>query len=88
MNFDQAVAYLRTEIISDREKTAQLEIYTDDGVKAWLNGKLVHSNNISRGIQEEPDTVDVTLKKGMNHLMLKVTDDVLAWGAIVRLTER
>ncbi len=85
MNFDQAVAYLRTEIISDREKTAQLEIYTDDGVKAWLNGKLVHSNNISRGIQEEPDTVTVTLKKGTNHLMLKVTDDILWWGAIVRL---
>lgn len=85
MNFDQTVAYLRTEIVSDAEKSAQLEIYTDDGVKAWLNGKLVHSNNISRGIQEEPDTVTVTLRKGTNHLMLKVTDDVLSWGAIVRL---
>jgi hypothetical protein len=87
MNFDQAVAYLRTEIISDREKTAKLEIYSDDGVKAWLNGKLVHSNNISRGIPEEPDTVAITLKEGTNHLMLKVTDDVLDWGAIVRLQE-
>jgi len=87
MNFDQAAGYLRTEIISDREKTVQLEIYTDDGVKAWLNGKIVHSNNISRGIQEEPDTVEVTLKKGTNYLMLKVTDDVVSWGAIVRLQE-
>ena len=83
--YDQMVAYLRTKIVSDAEKPARLEIYSDDGVKAWLNGKLVHSINISRGIQEEPDTVAITLKEGTNHLMLKVTDDIWAWGAIVRL---
>jgi len=83
--YDQTVAYLRTEIISDKERPARLEIYSDDGVKAWLNGKLVHSINISRGIQDEPDTVDITLKEGNNHLMLKVTDDIWGWGAIVRL---
>ena len=82
---DQMVAYLRTEIVSDAEKPARLEIYSDDGVKTWFNGKLVYSINISRGIQEEPDTVAVTLRKGTNHLMLKVTDDVWSWGAIVRL---
>ena len=83
--YDQMVAYLRTEIVSDAEKPARLEIYSDDGVKAWLNGKLVHSINISRGIAEEPDKVAVTLKEGTNHLMLKVIDDIWAWGAIVRL---
>ena len=82
---DQMAAYLRTEIVSDAQKPAHLEIYSDDGVKAWLNGKLVHSINISRGIQEEPDTVAVTLKEGTNHLMLKVIDDIWGWGAIVRL---
>jgi len=29
--------------------------------------------------------VAVTLQKGNNHLMLKVTDDVWSWGAIIRL---
>ncbi|UCG56236.1 MAG: hypothetical protein JSU70_15375 [Phycisphaerales bacterium] len=82
---DWMVAYLRTEIVSEAEKPAQLEIYTDDGVKAWLNGKLIHANNINRGIPEEPDTVTVTLQKGANHLMLKVTDNIRAWGAIVRV---
>jgi len=82
---DQMAAYLRTEIVSDAQKPARLEIYSDDGVKAWLNGKLVHANNINRGIPEKPDTVAVTLRKGTNHLMLKVTDDVWSWGAIVQL---
>ncbi|TKJ37123.1 MAG: hypothetical protein CEE38_09500 [Planctomycetes bacterium B3_Pla] len=85
LRIDQSVTYLRTEIISDAQKPARLEIYTDDGVKAWLNGKIIHENNISRGIPEQPDTVDVTLKEGVNHLMLKVTEYVMGSRAIVRL---
>jgi hypothetical protein len=87
LHLDQAVTYLRTEIMSDREKPAHLEIYTDDGVKAWLNGNVIHENNNSRGIPEVPDTVTVTLKEGTNKLMLKVTEDIWGSGAIVRLRD-
>ncbi|HEC02955.1 MAG TPA: hypothetical protein ENI81_05400 [Phycisphaerales bacterium] len=87
MHFNHSVAYLRTEIASDRQKPARLEIYTDDGVKAWLNDKLIHENNVSRGIPDQPDTVNVTLKQGVNHLMLKVTEDVMGSRAIARLVE-
>ena len=73
--------------MSDMEKQARLEIYTDDGVKVWLNGKVVHSDNNSHGIPEEPDTVAVTLKEGSNRLMLKVTEDIWGSGAIVRLRD-
>ncbi len=82
---DQMVAYLRTRIDCAAERSARLEIYTDDGVKAWLNGELIHANNVSRGIPEQPDAVAVTLKQGTNELMLKVTDDVWSWGAVVRV---
>lgn len=85
LHFDQSVAYLRTEIASDRQKPARLEVYSDDGVKAWLNGKLIHENNVNRGIQEGSDTVNVTLKQGVNDLMLKVTEDIWGSRAIVRL---
>lgn len=81
---DQRVAYLRTEIQSDREKTTFLEIFSDDGVKVWLNDQLVHTNNLNRGIQPNPDVVEVTLKQGVNHLLLKVTQDTGPWGAVVR----
>ena len=83
----ESVSYLRTEIISDMQKQARLEIYTDDGVKAWLNDKLIHENNVSRGIPDQPDTVNVTLKEGVNHLQLKVTEYVMGSRAIVRLVE-
>jgi HEAT repeat protein len=84
---EQRVAYLRTKIDSDAERTVRLEIFSDDGVKAWLNGSLVHANNCLRPIPANPDTADVTLKKGVNHLMLKVTQNNMPWGAIVRLRE-
>jgi hypothetical protein len=87
MQFNDSVAYLRTEITSDTQKPARLEIYTDDGVKAWLNGKLIHENNVGRGIPDKPDVVNVTLKRGVNRLMLKVTEYVMGSQAIVRLAE-
>ncbi|MBP7051996.1 MAG: HEAT repeat domain-containing protein [Phycisphaerae bacterium] len=84
---EQKVAYLRTSIESAETKTVTLQIFSDDGVKAWLNGKVVHSNNTARPILAEPDRANVTLDKGLNTLMLKVTQNNLPWGAIVRIKE-
>jgi len=82
---EQRVAYLRTTIESEASQPARLELYTDDGVKAWLNGTLVHANNTARPIMPQPDTVNVTLQQGTNVLLLKITQNNLPWGAIVRL---
>jgi hypothetical protein len=79
------VAYLRTTIPSDRDQVLRLDIRSDDAVKAWLNGQLIHANNTMRGIDVGPDAITVKLKKGTNHLMLKVTQDLWGWGAVVQL---
>jgi choloylglycine hydrolase len=84
---EQTVAYVRTQEESPGRMQAMLEIYSDDGVKAWLNGKLIHQKNVMRGIPSQPDIVEVTLRKGVNHLMLKVTQNDGNWGAVVRLVE-
>lgn len=78
------VAYLRTEIWSPEEQMAVLEVGSDDGVKVWLNGEVVHANNAMRGVQPGQDRVDVTLRRGWNELMLKVTQGGGGWGACVR----
>jgi HEAT repeat protein len=84
---EQRVAYLRTQIESDDLKPVTLEIFSDDGVKVWLNGRVIHSNNVARPIMPAPDRVTTTLEKGTNRLMLKVTQNNLPWGAIVRVRE-
>ncbi|MHC4519375.1 MAG: HEAT repeat domain-containing protein, partial [Planctomycetota bacterium] len=85
---EQRVAYLRTRFASPQAKAVTLEIFSDDGVKAWLNGKVVHANNATRPLPPAPDKVPVTLNKGVNRLMLKVTQNNMPWGAIVRVKDR
>jgi hypothetical protein len=57
-----------------------LELGSDDGVKVWLNGTLVHANNVTRGVTLGEDRVDVTLKQGRNYMLVKVPQGVGGWG--------
>jgi len=82
---DNRVAYLRTGVKSSKQQKATLEIGSDDGVKVWLNGKLVHSNNTLRGVNPGEDKVNVTLKKGDNTILMKITQGGGGWGASFRL---
>jgi hypothetical protein len=79
------VAYLRTHVYAPAAQKARLEIGSDDGVKAWLNGKVVHENNTGRGVQPGQDKVQVNLQKGWNALMLKITQGGGSWGACARI---
>jgi hypothetical protein len=82
---ENSVAYLRSMLWSDQQQKAHLEIGSDDGVKVWLNSQVVHANNTMRGLRAGDDKVDVTLKKGWNELLLKVTQGSGGWEACVRL---
>ncbi|MFZ0035290.1 MAG: DUF1080 domain-containing protein [Sedimentisphaerales bacterium] len=84
-SLDNAVAYLRCSIWSDKQQQATLELGSDDGVKVWLNGELVHANNIGRALKPGEDKKQVTLKAQWNELLLKVTNGGGGWEACVRL---
>jgi len=81
---DDRVAYLRTRVWSEREQEVQLQLGSDDAVKAWLDGKLVHANKVFRGVAPVQDTVAVILKSGWNELMLKIVQAGGGWGACAR----
>lgn len=83
----QEVAYGRTVIRSDSEQTAWLVVSSDDGVKVWLNGEVVHENNTSHALTQPPAKVKITLKPGWNNLLLKVTQNTQGWGFGARLTD-
>ncbi len=82
---ESRVAYLRAKIWSDKAQPARLELGSDDGVKAWLNGALVHGNNASRGVNPGDDRVAVNLKTGENVLLLKIIQGAGGWGACARV---
>jgi hypothetical protein len=84
---ENCVAYLKTNIWIEKGKKVLLEIGTDDGVKVWLNEKLVHKNNAIRGLEHAQDIVEVTLKDGWNSMLMKVTQGVGGWGASLVITD-
>jgi HEAT repeat protein len=85
---DQRVAYLKTQITSERDQEALFEIGSDDGIKVWLNDKVVHANNTIRSFTPGADKVKVTLNRGVNRLLLKVTQGGGEWSACCRLRAR
>ncbi len=78
------VAYAWAEIDVPEAKTALLGVGSDDGVKVWLNGKLVHENWIGRPVQKDDDLVLLNLQAGKNQLLLKVQNMQLGWGFTCR----
>jgi type 1 glutamine amidotransferase len=82
---DKRAAYLRAEIDSPVQQEAVLELGSDDGIKAWLNGEEVHANNVLRGHQPGQDKVPVTLRRGANALMLKIVEEGGGWAASARV---
>ena len=82
---DNVVGYVRTRIWSPSEQEARLEMGSDDGIKVWLNGVVVHANNAGRGITVRQDTAKVNLKEGWNELLLKVTNAGGGWACSCRV---
>ena len=82
------IAYAYTCIHSATQQKARLELGSDDGVKVWLNGEIVHANNAARAAIPGADKVDVQLQQGWNELMLKVTQNNGPWSFCLRLCDR
>lgn len=56
---------------------------SDDSIKIWLNGEVVHKNAVNRGRGGEntfQDNFKVDLKNGNNLLMVKVSERGGGWG--------
>jgi HEAT repeat protein len=84
---DQRVAYLRTAVFSPVQQPVILELGTDDGVKAWLNGSLVHAHNVARPLTIGSDKVPANLQAGWNVLLLKITQNNLGWEFTARFVQ-
>jgi len=84
-NQTNCVAYLKAEIIAPEAIDAVLLMGSDDGIKAWLNGTMVHSNNIDRGQVVDQDMALIKLKQGSNELLLKITQGGGGWSACTRI---
>ena len=85
---DRVAAYAYAEIFLDRARDAVLRVGSDDGVRCWVNGALVHSQLVKRKYKEDEDRVAVHLEAGVNRLLVKVCDVKGRWQFAVKLTTK
>ncbi len=83
----ECVAYLRTALHSSTARETTLELGTNDGVKVWLNGELIHALNVGRPLTPGEDKLTLPLKEGGNTLMLAVYQHGGDWAAVARLVD-
>ena len=77
---DWCVAYAYAEVESIHPRETVLRCGSDDGIQVWLNGAVVHANDLVRGYHAGDDEAPVQLRAGVNRILVKVTNHEHAWG--------
>ncbi|HNS22856.1 MAG TPA: S41 family peptidase [Sedimentisphaerales bacterium] len=84
---EYVISYAWAQIDMPAETSALLGVGSDDAVKVWLNGKLVHENWTDRAAKEDDDLVPVQFRAGPNQLLLKVQNGRQSWGFACRMMD-
>lgn len=85
---DWKLAYAYAEIESPKDQEALFLLGSDDAVKVWVNGKLVHENFIQRPAIPRNDRFKARLKAGTNSVLCKVENGVGDWALIMEVYGR
>lgn len=81
------VAYARTTMESKQDGKIKIGIGSNDGVRLWVNGSVVLSNQIARKAEPNQDIIIVNLKKGKNDILIKIDQTGGGWGFYFTLME-
>lgn len=87
---NNVVGYAYTEVFCDREQDVSMAIAHDDAMAAWVNGEEVSrvTEISTSGAMLDQTVADVTLKKGVNRILLKIANGTSGWHGAVRFRPR
>jgi len=81
------VAYALTYIDSPDDREVTFRVGSDDGVKIWLNDSVIWSNDVYRRLSIDSDIFKGQLRKGINKVLVKLTQGDREWGYHFRATD-
>lgn len=81
------IAYAVTSVYVKDATQACMLLGSDDGLKVWINGKQVFRIKPARGLTPGEDSVVTDLKAGWNTVILKLENNIGAWGASFELKQ-
>jgi predicted esterase len=76
---ESSVAYLHREFDAGKGGAWALRMGSDDGLKVWVNGRLVYANHVHRPLVVGEDLVVVDMEPGINRLLFKVDQGNGSW---------
>lgn len=74
------VAYAAVWLRSPRAQPVSLEVGSDDGVKLWLNRRLLLDHREARASAPRQHSLPAELRAGWNELLLKIEQGTSEWG--------
>lgn len=75
-----AVAYAYGEVHSTAARDVVLRMGSDDGIKVWINGQLVHWHEVGRAYRADADVAPARLTAGINRIFVKIDNYTGGWG--------
>ena len=84
---EMAVGYAVGYIHSPAKRDIRIYLGSDDGVRLWLNGRLIADHFILRGAVPDQDTVSAQIREGWNTLLVKIENNLGGWGFYCRIPD-
>ncbi len=69
---DESALYFYRTITSKQSRKVMAYFGSDDGLVVWLNGRKIISRKVARGVSPNQDSAKLDLRKGDNHLLIKI----------------
>lgn len=85
---EHAVGYALAYVRAEAELDVRLKVGSNDQCKAYVNGAQVLRFDESRSLEKDQNDVRVTLRKGVNVVILKVINEGNNWQGCLRFTDK
>ncbi len=77
---ENGVVYASRNFKMDEDKSMKIGVGSNDGVRMWLNGKLVLDHKVLRKAEPNQEILTLRFKKGDNSVLIKVDQFGGGWG--------
>ena len=64
----------------DEEESVKIGVGSNDGIRIWLNGKLILDHKVLRTAIPNEEILSLPLKKGDNRVLMKIDQVGGGWG--------
>jgi hypothetical protein len=75
----QSVIYLHRRVVASRPSKLRVNVGSDDGLRLWLDGRLLVEAAMERGFEPEQHVLELEFARGEHHLLAKVAQDAGGW---------